>query len=295
MNTLNPPTAPAENEEQPPQARRDGRPATKIYECERFELEVPEDDAEYDAFMTNFINVASDNQEALQRTNVKSRSLTTTVRDDGNAAFCHYTQRVAGSINCSELRTRSLFSYERRMRSGKSHVPPPRKREGKWSGRRRNLRGVLGMLNRLLRILHCPMYVCLTRVAIRRTASFSPLLSFVRKRGGLGLRQSEISFMTRTVPAAFISAARTLRTRKRIAAGDCCNPIGSQRGSRRSVESGRCHCRRRLGTLQPGKTADLILVAGDPSKDISAMRQIRAVMQNGRWVKQLGEHEVEGK
>jgi imidazolonepropionase-like amidohydrolase len=52
---------------------------------------------------------------------------------------------------------------------------------------------------------------------------------------------------------------------------------------------------RRLGTLQPGKTADLILVTGDPSKNISAMRQIRAVMQNGRWVKQLGEHAVEGK
>jgi imidazolonepropionase-like amidohydrolase len=44
----------------------------------------------------------------------------------------------------------------------------------------------------------------------------------------------------------------------------------------------------RLGSLEPGKTADLILVAGNPSIDISAMRKVRGVMQNGRWVRALG-------
>lgn len=40
----------------------------------------------------------------------------------------------------------------------------------------------------------------------------------------------------------------------------------------------------RLGSIAPGKTADLILVGGDPSKNIAAMRDVRRVMLNGRWV-----------
>ncbi len=41
---------------------------------------------------------------------------------------------------------------------------------------------------------------------------------------------------------------------------------------------------RRLGSIQSGKTADLILVEGDPSKDIGAMKHVRRVMLNGNWV-----------
>jgi imidazolonepropionase-like amidohydrolase len=40
----------------------------------------------------------------------------------------------------------------------------------------------------------------------------------------------------------------------------------------------------RLGTVEPGKLADLVLVEGDPSKDIAALRQVKRVMQHGRWV-----------
>jgi imidazolonepropionase-like amidohydrolase len=39
----------------------------------------------------------------------------------------------------------------------------------------------------------------------------------------------------------------------------------------------------RLGTIEPGKLADLVLIAGDPLKDIQAMRRVRRVMLNGRW------------
>ncbi len=40
----------------------------------------------------------------------------------------------------------------------------------------------------------------------------------------------------------------------------------------------------RLGSVEPGKLADLVLVEGDPSKGIQAMRQVRRVMLNGTWV-----------
>jgi imidazolonepropionase-like amidohydrolase len=40
----------------------------------------------------------------------------------------------------------------------------------------------------------------------------------------------------------------------------------------------------RLGSIERGKLADLLLVEGDPSRDISVMRRINRVMLNGRWV-----------
>jgi imidazolonepropionase-like amidohydrolase len=40
----------------------------------------------------------------------------------------------------------------------------------------------------------------------------------------------------------------------------------------------------RLGSVEAGKAADLLLVQGDPSTDVRQMRQIRRVMLNGSWV-----------
>ena len=40
----------------------------------------------------------------------------------------------------------------------------------------------------------------------------------------------------------------------------------------------------RLGSIEEGKIADLLLVEGDPLKDIQAMRNVRRVMLNGVWV-----------
>ena len=42
-----------------------------------------------------------------------------------------------------------------------------------------------------------------------------------------------------------------------------------------------CRVDAEIGTLTPGKCADLIAVDGDPLKDITAMRSIRLVMKNG--------------
>lgn len=47
----------------------------------------------------------------------------------------------------------------------------------------------------------------------------------------------------------------------------------------------------RLGSVEAGKLADLILIQGDPLKDISNMRRIQRVMLNGIWQKA----EAEGK
>jgi len=40
----------------------------------------------------------------------------------------------------------------------------------------------------------------------------------------------------------------------------------------------------RLGTIEPGKLADLVLLASDPLQDIRAMRRVEGVMLNGRWL-----------
>lgn len=41
----------------------------------------------------------------------------------------------------------------------------------------------------------------------------------------------------------------------------------------------------RLGSVEAGKLADLVLVEGDPLKEIGALRRVKRVMLNGKWVK----------
>jgi imidazolonepropionase-like amidohydrolase len=42
----------------------------------------------------------------------------------------------------------------------------------------------------------------------------------------------------------------------------------------------------RLGSIEKGKIADLVLVKGNPLEDIKDTRNIVRVMLNGKWVKQ---------
>jgi imidazolonepropionase-like amidohydrolase len=38
------------------------------------------------------------------------------------------------------------------------------------------------------------------------------------------------------------------------------------------------------GVLRPGKRADLIVVEGDPTRDLQCLARIRAVMKAGQWM-----------
>jgi len=49
----------------------------------------------------------------------------------------------------------------------------------------------------------------------------------------------------------------------------------------------------RLGSIEQGKQADLILVNGNPLNDIKAMYKVERVMLNGTWVPPLGEEDME--
>jgi imidazolonepropionase-like amidohydrolase len=43
-----------------------------------------------------------------------------------------------------------------------------------------------------------------------------------------------------------------------------------------------------LGSVEAGKLADLVLVEGNPLRNISDMRRIQRVMLNGEWVASVG-------
>jgi imidazolonepropionase-like amidohydrolase len=52
-----------------------------------------------------------------------------------------------------------------------------------------------------------------------------------------------------------------------------------------TIENARfLHIEERLGSIEEGKMADMIVVDGNPLRDISAMRKVKRVMLNGVWV-----------
>ena len=43
-----------------------------------------------------------------------------------------------------------------------------------------------------------------------------------------------------------------------------------------------CGVEKQLGTIEPGKIADLVIVTGNPLQDITATRDVRTVMKAGQ-------------
>jgi imidazolonepropionase-like amidohydrolase len=48
------------------------------------------------------------------------------------------------------------------------------------------------------------------------------------------------------------------------------------------------HAADRLGSVEPGKNADLVLIEGNPLQNISNMRKVKRVMLNGNWITGAG-------
>jgi len=46
-----------------------------------------------------------------------------------------------------------------------------------------------------------------------------------------------------------------------------------------------CGAASRLGTIEKGKLADLLVIDGDPLKDIRDLRKVSAIIQEGRWIR----------
>ena len=46
-----------------------------------------------------------------------------------------------------------------------------------------------------------------------------------------------------------------------------------------------CVASERLGTIEKGKTADLLVISGDPLKDIRALRKDKIIIQSGKVIK----------
>lgn len=44
-----------------------------------------------------------------------------------------------------------------------------------------------------------------------------------------------------------------------------------------------------IGTIETGKRADLVVVAGDPLSDIQAMRSVQAVYREGRAIRSIAD------
>jgi imidazolonepropionase-like amidohydrolase len=62
------------------------------------------------------------------------------------------------------------------------------------------------------------------------------------------------------------------------------SPVAALR-SATSVNARMLHLERMVGRVAPGLAADLLAVEGDPTRDITALRKVRLVMQGGRRIR----------
>lgn len=109
--------------------------------------------------------------------------------------------------------------------------------------------------------------------------AFTNMLGFVRRAHGAGVR---------IVVGSHSAVPHAKRGDAYLREMELLHEAGLSRGeilSAATLENARFfRIQDRLGSLEPGKIADLILVGGNPGEDLSAMRDVRRVMLNGVWV-----------
>lgn len=154
--------------------------------------------------------------------------------------------------------------------------------------------------------VNSPQAIALTRLMAKRGIFLSATLAaFERRQGDRGITDVQLRGYKNMV--AFVGMAR--REGVRVVVGSHGTVRHAERGwayqreMEMLVEAGLTSMEaivaatmenarffridKRLGSIERGKIADLVLVDGDPLKDIKTMRRIKRVMLNGRWV--LGE------
>ena len=109
--------------------------------------------------------------------------------------------------------------------------------------------------------------------------AFSKMLAFVRRAHGAGVR---------IVVGSHSAVPHAERGGAYVRELQLLHEAGLSRGevlAAATLETARfLRIQDRLGSLEPGKIADLILVGGDPLEDLSVLRDVRRVMLNGVWV-----------
>lgn len=151
--------------------------------------------------------------------------------------------------------------------------------------------------------LNSPRATALRDLIVRHKTFVSPTLAvFERRAGDKETTETHVNAFRKMM--AFVGQAR--RAGARVVVGSHSGVPHAERGWAYQrelellVESGLTpmqaivagtmenarffHAADRLGSVEAGKLADLILVEGDPSKEITAMRRVRRVMLNGRWI-----------
>jgi len=143
----------------------------------------------------------------------------------------------------------------------------------------------------------------LLKLMVSRNVTLSPTLAvFERRNGDKGITEVHVPGFRQMV--AFTGQAQ--RAGVRVVVGSHSSVPHAERGwayhremellveagltSLQAIQAGTLEnakffrVENRLGSIEPGKQADLVLVEGDPSQDIAHMRRIKKVMIDGAWL-----------
>jgi imidazolonepropionase-like amidohydrolase len=145
---------------------------------------------------------------------------------------------------------------------------------------------------------------------VERNVALVPTLLITRNLGAYGaergFEQNIVDRAQRTLEAGFESVRKAFAAGIRVATGSDVdldetaaqevamlrqaglNPMDSLLAATK-IAASVIALEDRIGTIEPGKIADLIIVPGDPLADVSALEKVSHVMQAGKLVKHPGD------